>query len=83
MVKLLAPHLWSKEQPQLRRRVVLSLGLLMGGKLLNVQVPFLFKDAVDALNQAAPLTNDVGIGGVAGAMLIGCAPRQTLLSRAR
>jgi ATP-binding cassette subfamily B (MDR/TAP) protein 7 len=35
-----------------RRRVLVALGLLLGSKILNVQVPFFFKHAVDALNTA-------------------------------
>ncbi len=33
-----------------RRTVVIALGLLVGAKLLNISVPFMFKHAVDSLN---------------------------------
>jgi len=38
--------------PSLFRRVVLALSLLVSAKLLNVQVPMIFKEAIDALNVA-------------------------------
>ena len=72
MVKLLAPHLWAKDNPGLRRRVVGSLGLLLAGKALNVQVPFLFKDAVDSLNAVAPMAGDISLWTAGGTVLLGC-----------
>ena len=36
----------------LRASVVVSLALLVGGKVLNIQVPFLFKHIVDTLSVA-------------------------------
>ncbi|XP_061581072.1 iron-sulfur clusters transporter ABCB7, mitochondrial [Cololabis saira] len=44
-------YIWPKDRPDLRARVALSLGLLAGAKLTNVMVPFMFKYAVDELNQ--------------------------------
>ncbi|CAL8305623.1 unnamed protein product [Arctogadus glacialis] len=44
-------YVWPKDRPDLRARVVLSLGLLAGAKMTNVTVPFMFKYAVDELNQ--------------------------------
>uniref|UniRef100_A0A8D3C5T7 Iron-sulfur clusters transporter ABCB7, mitochondrial n=1 Tax=Scophthalmus maximus TaxID=52904 RepID=A0A8D3C5T7_SCOMX len=44
-------YVWPKDRPDLRARVVISLGLLAGTKLTNVMVPFMFKYAVDELNQ--------------------------------
>lgn len=44
-------YVWPKDRPDLRARVVISLGLLAGAKLTNVTVPFMFKYAVDELNQ--------------------------------
>ncbi|KAM6923648.1 iron-sulfur clusters transporter ABCB7, mitochondrial [Xenentodon cancila] len=44
-------YVWPKDRPDLRARVALSLGLLAGAKLTNVMVPFMFKYAVDELNQ--------------------------------
>jgi ATP-binding cassette subfamily B (MDR/TAP) protein 7 len=42
--------LWPKDAPQLRKRVLVAVGLLVISKLLNVQVPILFKNIVDSLN---------------------------------
>ncbi|XP_034037174.1 ATP-binding cassette sub-family B member 7, mitochondrial [Thalassophryne amazonica] len=44
-------HVWPKDRPDLRARVAVSLGLLAGAKITNVIVPFMFKYAVDELNQ--------------------------------
>lgn len=42
-------NIWPRELP-LQMRVVTSFGLLIGAKVVNVQVPLIFKDAVDALS---------------------------------
>eukprot|EP00066_Takifugu_rubripes_P006008 XP_003970491.2 PREDICTED: ATP-binding cassette sub-family B member 7, mitochondrial [Takifugu rubripes] len=44
-------YIWPKDRPDLRARVAVSLGLLAAAKLTNVTVPFMFKYAVDELNQ--------------------------------
>uniref|UniRef100_A0A4W6E3X3 Iron-sulfur clusters transporter ABCB7, mitochondrial n=2 Tax=Lates calcarifer TaxID=8187 RepID=A0A4W6E3X3_LATCA len=44
-------YVWPKDRPDLRARVAISLGLLAGAKITNVVVPFMFKYAVDELNQ--------------------------------
>ncbi|XP_047330590.1 ABC transporter B family member 25, mitochondrial-like [Impatiens glandulifera] len=48
----LAKCLWMKDNPEFRFRVIAALGFLVGAKVLNVQVPFLFKLAVDWLTTA-------------------------------
>ncbi|KAK9677941.1 hypothetical protein RND81_11G177100 [Saponaria officinalis] len=45
----LVKTLWSKDNVEFRLRVIAALGFLVGAKVLNVQVPFLFKLAVDWL----------------------------------
>uniref|UniRef100_A0A8C3AMD3 Iron-sulfur clusters transporter ABCB7, mitochondrial n=1 Tax=Cyclopterus lumpus TaxID=8103 RepID=A0A8C3AMD3_CYCLU len=69
-------YVWPKDRPDLRLRVAISLGLLAGAKMTNVTVPFMFKYAVDELNQMsghmlhlndAPST----VATMATAMLIG------------
>uniref|UniRef100_A0A453I6A3 ABC transporter B family member 25, mitochondrial n=2 Tax=Aegilops tauschii subsp. strangulata TaxID=200361 RepID=A0A453I6A3_AEGTS len=42
-------YLMLNDSPDFRFRLVLSLGLLVGAKVINVQVPFLFKLAIDWL----------------------------------
>ncbi|XP_053284217.1 iron-sulfur clusters transporter ABCB7, mitochondrial isoform X1 [Pleuronectes platessa] len=44
-------YVWPKDRPDLRARVAISLALLAGTKMTNVTVPFMFKYAVDELNQ--------------------------------
>ena len=46
----LLKYLWPKGHTKLKVRVVISLALLVGAKVLNVQVPFIFKRIVDELN---------------------------------
>ncbi|XP_042375329.1 ABC transporter B family member 25, mitochondrial-like isoform X1 [Zingiber officinale] len=52
ILRTLAKYLWLKDNLEFRLRVLLSLGLLVGAKVINVQVPFLFKLAVDWLSTA-------------------------------
>lgn len=52
----LGAYLWPKDNTEFRVRLFVSLGLLVAAKVLNVQVPFLFKYAVDALSMFAGAT---------------------------
>mgnify|MGYP001177722424 CR=1 FL=1 len=47
----LLPLLWPTEDKSLRVRVVLAVIALLGAKAATVYVPFIYKDAVDALTQ--------------------------------
>ncbi|KAK8696070.1 hypothetical protein V6N13_001209 [Hibiscus sabdariffa] len=49
ILRTLAGYLWMKGNLEFRLRVMTALGFLVGAKILNVQVPFLFKLAVDWL----------------------------------
>ena len=51
-LKSLARYLWPRDALGLRVRVVLALVFLIAGKLVNISVPFLYKQAVDALSPA-------------------------------
>jgi ABC-type transport system involved in Fe-S cluster assembly fused permease/ATPase subunit len=53
-LKGLGPYLWPKNSLELRARVVAALCLLIGGKLLSITIPFLYKHAVDALTVPSP-----------------------------
>ena len=65
-----ASRLWPEDNPALKARVALAVSLLIGAKVANVQVPFIFKSLVDSLNVpteqlltvAAPLGLVVGYG---------------------
>jgi len=64
VLNTLGSQVWPAGKPAIKARVVTALSLLIGSKLLNVQVPFLFKYAVDYLN-----SNPVAIGDVETAMV--------------
>jgi ATP-binding cassette, subfamily B, heavy metal transporter len=49
-LKSLTPYLWPRDSLELRARVVLAVGFLLAGKLVNIYVPLLYKHAVDALS---------------------------------
>lgn len=78
----LARNVWPKNSPGVRIRVAGALGLLVAGKLLNVQVPFFFKQIVDSLN--VPITESTTVWVLAGASIAGCksTTRSTIPSRA-
>jgi ATP-binding cassette subfamily B protein len=74
------PYIWPLDRPDLQRRVVWSLVLLVAAKLATMAVPFAFKFAIDSLAQdaaggtagsawnawvfAAPLLLTAGYGGM-------------------
>jgi ATP-binding cassette subfamily B (MDR/TAP) protein 7 len=70
IIKKLAVNIWPKSDTAVKVRVVGALGLLVGGKLLNVQVPFFFKDIVDSLS--LPVTDASTVWMVVGWSILGC-----------
>ncbi|CAD0042788.1 unnamed protein product [Aureobasidium pullulans] len=50
IIKDMVRYLWPKDDFGTRFRVGLSVALLVGAKVLNVQVPFYFKSIVDSMN---------------------------------
>lgn len=68
--KELSGYIWPKDDRGVKIRVVTALGLLIMGKILNVQVPFFFKDIIDKLNVDFPVESTVI--GVVGAVVLGC-----------
>ena len=46
-------HVWPKDRRDIKMRVVISLGLLITGKIISIQAPIWFKEAVDALNDTS------------------------------
>ncbi|KAF2772629.1 ABC transporter-like protein [Teratosphaeria nubilosa] len=50
IIKDMSQYLWPKDDMGARFRVGLSVALLVGAKVLNVQVPFYFKTIVDSMN---------------------------------
>ncbi|KAF9093413.1 Iron-sulfur clusters transporter atm1, mitochondrial [Mortierella sp. AD031] len=67
--KDLSSYIWPKNDRGVKIRVVVALGLLVVGKILNVQVPFFFKDIIDKLNVEFPVGSTVL--GVVGAVILG------------
>ncbi|KAI0892957.1 P-loop containing nucleoside triphosphate hydrolase protein [Annulohypoxylon nitens] len=65
IMKEMAHYLWPKDSVNTKLRVSLAVALLVGAKVLNVQVPFYFKSIVDAMNI------DVGATGGTAAMIAG------------
>ncbi|KAJ9664834.1 Iron-sulfur clusters transporter atm1, mitochondrial [Coniosporium apollinis] len=69
IMKEMSRYLWPKDNLGTRFRVGLSVGLLVGAKILNVQVPFYFKSIVDSMN-----IDFLAVGGtawtVAGSMIL-------------
>lgn len=53
-LKSLLPYLWPEGQPGLRARLLFAALFLIAAKLVNVGVPFLYKQAVDMLSQSSP-----------------------------
>ncbi|XP_068812726.1 iron-sulfur clusters transporter ABCB7, mitochondrial [Struthio camelus] len=51
IIRAMLSYVWPKDRPDLRARVAVSLGFLAGAKAMNILVPFMFKYAVDSLNQ--------------------------------
>lgn len=75
-------HLSLQDDPEIRKRVKIAVGLLVGAKVLNVFVPFIFKYAVDVLNTHTATTTGSAVmslttapatvATVASSLLIGC-----------
>lgn len=69
ILKEMSKYLWPKDDFGSKFRVGLSLSLLIGAKILNVQVPFYFKSIVDSMN-----IDFAAVGGtawtVAGTMVV-------------
>lgn len=70
VIRKLLVNIWPRSNNTIKIRVLAAVALLVGGKILNVQVPFWFKDIVDSLNM------DVGEPGtvwmVVGWSVLGC-----------
>ena len=50
ILKDLFKYIWPKGNNKVRIRVIVALSLLIGAKILNVQVPFFFKQTIDSMN---------------------------------
>ncbi|KAK3953842.1 P-loop containing nucleoside triphosphate hydrolase protein [Pseudoneurospora amorphoporcata] len=70
IMKEMSKYLWPKGSWGDKARVLLAISLLVGGKVLNVQVPFYFREIVDSLNIDFSTTGG-SVTAVAGAMILG------------
>ncbi|CAG8559903.1 7547_t:CDS:10 [Paraglomus brasilianum] len=68
IVKNLLQYIWPKDDIGVKIRVMVALGLLVGGKILNVRVPFFFKNIIDSLNMDTAQLGTVAT--VAGGMIL-------------
>lgn len=59
MMRSLFKTIWPKDNPKFKIRVLIAVSLLIGSKLLNVEVPFLFKQIIDQMN--VDWTQEVGV----------------------
>ena len=53
-IKGLTPYIWPRDRADLRLRVVAALVCLIIAKFVNIAVPLLYKQAVDALTPGQP-----------------------------
>lgn len=73
IVRKMLPNVWPKDDRGTKTRVVIALGLLVAGKLLNVQVPYYFKSIVDSLNiPIQDLDPSQTVWVLAGTAIVGC-----------
>ncbi|CDO74513.1 hypothetical protein BN946_scf184979.g68 [Trametes cinnabarina] len=69
IVRKLVQNIWPKDDWKTRGRVLFGFGLLVGGKLLNVQVPLIFKQIIDTLNVDVTAASTVWVVG--GSLILG------------
>lgn len=50
ILRQVVQHIWPKGRNHIKRRVVISLGLLVAGKVISIQAPIIFKNVLDYLN---------------------------------
>lgn len=58
IIRQMLQYVWPKDQPHVKRRVVISLTLLVVGKIISVQAPILFKNLLDFLNENSATIED-------------------------
>lgn len=65
-------YVWPKDNEMIRKRVMLSLGLLISAKVINVGVPFLFKAAVDGAALLSVASAPEAVLATTVSLVIGC-----------
>lgn len=62
-----------QDDQNVRRKVTTAIGLLVGAKILNVTVPFIFKYAIDGLNLGLNMNTPVDtVLTAATSLMIAC-----------
>ncbi|GKT56102.1 iron-sulfur clusters transporter ATM1 [Colletotrichum tofieldiae] len=69
IMKEMSRYLWPKDSMSTKFRVGLAVSLLIGAKVLNVQVPFYFKSIVDSMNIDFGATGGTA-ATIAGSMIV-------------
>ena len=77
-IRKVAPYLWPEDKPWVKKRVVISLLVLVASKLVAVGTPFFYKAAVDALSGDAGQAMLVAIGAVGLTVAYGMARLMTV-----
>lgn len=72
MLKAMMSYIWPKDDEMIRKRVMISLGLLVGSKVLNVCVPFIFKAAIDGFGALSMDTAPDAVLAGSVSLLLGC-----------
>ncbi|KAF5363195.1 hypothetical protein D9758_008316 [Tetrapyrgos nigripes] len=71
IIRRLMANVWPKNDWKTRGTVILGFVLLISGKVLNVQVPFIFKQVVDTLNIPLDPTSSASVWTIAGTVVLG------------
>ncbi|XP_033227058.1 ATP-binding cassette sub-family B member 7, mitochondrial [Belonocnema kinseyi] len=72
MLTSMFDYIWPKDDEEIKKRVKMAIVLLIGAKVLNVSVPFLFKYGVDTFSTAGSLgTSPETVATIATSILIG------------
>lgn len=70
IIKNMLQYVWPKDRPDIKRRVVISLCLLITGKVISIQAPILFKNVIDFLNDNSSQTTSRAEDGAAQKKLL-------------
>lgn len=62
IMKDMLKYIWPKGKTSVKFRVLVAVALLVGAKILNVQVPFFFKDIIDSMNVEWTSASALGVG---------------------
>ncbi|SMO34861.1 ABCB family ABC transporter ATP-binding protein/permease [Ruegeria faecimaris] len=75
-IRKVAPYLWPEDEPWVKRRVLIAMGMLVLAKLIAVYTPILYKGAVDSL--AGEGVPPVALGAVGLTVAYGVARMMTV-----